>query len=817
VDLANRIKKEVSLFDHVTRTTGGKISKHDDYELISPCPVCGHNDCFSIKGELYKCFSCGAAGSIIDYEVATGRYATAGAAIAALAVQYSISDSNNGNGKEKKDKPHLRLLKKSEAMSRFAALAWVRDIRGFGQYAEAAADIMTGGEIRQLKYGNADTAVIPLLYPSDIAKTDLDAESIASIQLISLTGSPLPGATVNKIFPRGCKGKGCFPLIRPEGPIIIVESFANALALYAARFSAVTIFSTSNVDLVAGIKKILSDREIVLCLDRGVEDKSEKCCKEAALRSMWWPAAAKNGYDVNDLLRDDSQGFAGKIKDMLAAASKTCPYALPNKREAVPGKRPEIIVEGGQIHAMIDSVEERLGGMDLNLYHRAGNLVHICGNGRGIRQITPPSMVDLLTRHVAWKKWDSRNEAYKPVDCPTLVVDAFMARPAWDCIRPLRGIITCPTLRPDGSILAAAGYDSATGLFMQNVCGASWNIPENPTLAQAQDAMLVLLDLVKDFPFYGVGDSSVFVASLMTGLGRHLVSTAPLFCYSAPKMGAGKSLLVQVISIIVTGLEMFSISQAKDSDEEKKCLLSILIAGNPIVCFDDCEKPIESAALCSILTQRSWAERILGQNTATRVDTASTTWFATGNNLQIRGDMSTRALICRLNPQCERPEEREFTGNLKKYVLEHRQELVTAVLTILRAYFIAGCPRQNIKPFGRFEEWSDLFRGALVWAGMDDPCLTRATVEDSDTKRDQLKDLLAAWGAACGDRDLSAKEALSIDSAELRAAFEAIDTKLDLRRIGAFLKKNADRIEGGSCFTKTGKNRYGTTWKVRVL
>ncbi len=42
-------------------------------------------------------------------------------------------------------------------------------------------------------------------------------------------------------------------------------------------------------------------------------------------------------------------------------------------------------------------------------------------------------------------------------------------------------------------------------------------------------------------------------------------------------------------------------------------------------------------------------------------------------------------------------------------------------LTILGAYVQAGRPSMNLRHWGSFEGWSDLVRGAVVFAGLPDP------------------------------------------------------------------------------------------------
>ncbi|HEV2379792.1 MAG TPA: hypothetical protein VG206_08340 [Terriglobia bacterium] len=94
---------------------------------------------------------------------------------------------------------------------------------------------------------------------------------------------------------------------------------------------------------------------------------------------------------------------------------------------------------------------------------------------------------------------------------------------------------------------------------------------------------------------------------------------------------------------------------------------------------------------------------LLGKTRILRLPT-NVLWTATGNNLSFRGDLSVRALVCRLDARIERPEEREFViPDLKSNVTERRQELVTAALTIPRAYVVAGRPHQALKPWGGFD------------------------------------------------------------------------------------------------------------------
>jgi hypothetical protein len=129
-----------------------------------------------------------------------------------------------------------------------------------------------------------------------------------------------------------------------------------------------------------------------------------------------------------------------------------------------------------------------------------------------------------------------------------------------------------------------------------------------------------------------------------------------------------------------------------------------------------------------------------------------TVWFATGNNVSLKGDAHRRVLLCRLESKDEKPEERQGFRyeHLLDHVRRHRPELVCAALTILRAFIAAGRPVRTMKPFGSYDRWSGLIRAAIVWAIGVDPCETREAVRQRDTERAVLEALVEGWAELPG-------------------------------------------------------------------
>lgn len=503
-----------------------------------------------------------------------------------------------------------------------------------------------------------------------------------------------------------------------------------------------------------------------------------------------------------------------------------------------------ICIEPSKLPETLNTVEKLLLKESPNhIYQRSGKLVRvtkICNSPSSkkspikrspdteiIKEIDPAFLTIHLTKIGKFVQFDGRSGKIRDIDCPERIARFFLAKATWET-PVLTGIINAPTLRTDGSILDQPGYDSDSGLlFLSGDCIFE-KIPDQATKDDALKARDRLLDLLKDFSFEDDVGVSVALAALLTALIRKSIATAPLFGFTAPKMSSGKSLLTNVIALIATGKNNKPISQAENDTEEKKRILAILLEGDPIICYDNIEKPFGNDALCVILTEREYKDRVLGIS-ETRTVATNATFLVTGNNLVFTGDISTRALLCKLDPQTEHPEDRSFDRNLYTYIPEKRGQLVQACLTILRSYHVEGRPPQPIKPFGRFEEWSNWVRSAIVWLGMKDPCESRKDIENNDPERRQLTSLLYALHAIFGETPFKVKElkdSLAQDSNDERyeKLKEALSEfapghqgEINWRSLGAKLGKAKNRIEDGMRLEVAGSCQKTTLWRVKKM
>jgi hypothetical protein len=356
-------------------------------------------------------------------------------------------------------------------------------------------------------------------------------------------------------------------------------------------------------------------------------------------------------------------------------------------------------------------------------------------------------LIEMANQAADWQKYTKRTNTFEAVFPPTQVLKTLLARP-FQPFPLLEGVIQCPTLRPDGSLLNTPGYDVDTGLYLDTNGTTYPAIPTKPTLDQARSAIGTLQQVFIDFPFTATHHFSAVLAAVLTLVARYTFQgNVPLFAATATTRGSGKGLLVDTIATIATGRTAPHWPQTMDEEEERKRILTLALDGDPLVLIDNVTRPLGSAPLDAALTAQTFKDRILGK-TQSREAPMNAVFFASGNNLAYQGDMARRVLPIELDPKMEKPEERTgFTHpRLLAWTQEQRPALVVAALTILKAYFTAGCPTNNITPLGSFEAWSDLIRSALVWAGEQDPCEGRKDIEaQSDPQYEAFHDLLQCW------------------------------------------------------------------------
>lgn len=507
-------------------------------------------------------------------------------------------------------------------------------------------------------------------------------------------------------------------------------------------------------------------------------------------------------------------------------------------------KRPRILVCVDNTHEIVVRAEAALmDASDLDpLYQRGSQLVRILRTDAPVelRKGTElpahlPVIQNVEPSYLCKSLFERAAEFYRinkegdevPAACPPAVVTTYQQSAGHWNLRKLRAIVQAPCLRADGTVLQETGYDEASQLVFDPAGVDFPQIADEPSRDDAIAAIEVLLEPVKYFPFRCPWDQSVWLAALLTPFVRPSLSSAPMILFNAPVAGSGKGKLASLVAIVASGTSPATMTYVDNTDEQRKRILALLMQGTPIVNIDNIDEPMRGAALCSVLTESVYDDRLLGVSKIVRVPT-TTTWLGTGNNIVIVGDLVRRALFCQLDPEVERPDELEFPFDPVAMARANRPRLVAAALTVLRAHVFAGRPQGGISPFGSFEQWSEIVRASLVWAGYEDPVLGRQAVREADTQVEQFRGFARLWHAMFGEKPMTIRAAIEAanrhyEHGEEGKAFgilleemtgEADDLKRR-RKIGNMIDTWKGRVIGGLRFVKAGMVHGGVnTWKT---
>ena len=159
-----------------------------------------------------------------------------------------------------------------------------------------------------------------------------------------------------------------------------------------------------------------------------------------------------------------------------------------------------------------------------------------------LKEITQPYMVDLLCRSAVFVRYDGRRKRWVAINPPSEIAQLILHRfGEWTFSRVV-GVITTPTLRPDGTLLVTEGYDPATQLILMDPPSMPV-IPDRPSRDDALAALKLLDGLLDEFPFADSASRSVALSSLITPIVRGAFTVAPMHAARAPIAGSGKSFL----------------------------------------------------------------------------------------------------------------------------------------------------------------------------------------------------------------------------------------------------------------------------------
>lgn len=486
-------------------------------------------------------------------------------------------------------------------------------------------------------------------------------------------------------------------------------------------------------------------------------------------------------------------------------------------------------LENGKFSEIIDIIDNELGSID-NVFHKDGKLIILHNNNNDnfdtikkkinkiyVEVLNPEIIRMLISRRCAFFKQSTENGKLCRVNMPYEYCNSIYKINHYHSVRELYGVTSIPLLKNDGSILMTPGYDSETKMFC-NFNKDDFHISYEPTRQDAEKAILKILDLLSEFPFASEVDKSVAVSAIFTSTIRISLPVAPMYHGNGSQIASGKTYIMKCISAFATPYPVASVEFPSSNDECGKQLLSLLRKGTPVVFFDNATRDLQPyQSLCSILTDEFFSARILGQSEISEVSTRALI-LSNGNNVVPQNDLLRRVVEFVLLPTCEIPATRTFDKDPLSEIQLNRAYYVSLVLTMIRAWVVAGRPEADVPPVASYADWSSYCRQVLLWLGLPDPAESLFRSLDNDPDRKMLGRFLLAWFESFNNQSVKLRDACNNGNAALKEVFIDINggsKNLNPRRIGKWLGKRARRTVDGLTLEQDKTFRHSVeAWRV---
>lgn len=491
--------------------------------------------------------------------------------------------------------------------------------------------------------------------------------------------------------------------------------------------------------------------------------------------------------------------------------------------------KPTIHVVKGEIHRIVDIAERELA-ITQQYYQRGGMIVSVytdpSTNETLIQDVSQPALVRVLSSVATWEQFDARAKSWVRIDPPARHASILYASNSYRYLSVINGLARQPYLRPDGSLMTVAGYDTDTGMFGV-FDSRKFLVSDSPSKDEAKSALKLLNGLLDEFCFATKADRSAALSAILTAAIRPSLVHAPMMHVRAHAVGSGKSYLCALITVFATPQQGTPTSFPADDEECGKLLLAELLRAPAVIEFDNLTNDIlPHKSLCTALTSEFMSGRIMGLSKTATVSTRAL-FLSSGNNVTPIKDMTRRCITINLNPEVEIPAARTYKRpNLISEVLVERERYVSAALTIIRGWIIAGKPRTECKSLSGFGEWSDLCRQTLLWLDYQDPALSIFNAIKDDPDREQLGRLLTAWLAVFGNMPTMVREAVNkstysgSENNELKEILHDIADErgeINRHRLGRWIKRHAGQIVNGLRFVICSGNTSAVKWEVKTV
>jgi hypothetical protein len=479
-----------------------------------------------------------------------------------------------------------------------------------------------------------------------------------------------------------------------------------------------------------------------------------------------------------------------------------------------------VLMQTGESYRAV-AASERVLAADGRYFNAGGPIVRIItrpDEGISSELVNDQTLSAILASKIDYYR-KGKGKEWERSDTPANVVQSLRYGQDRLHLQTLSGLSRQPYYGSDGRLISKSGYDQPTGIY------ADFDETEydlaNPTREDAEEQLVFIKWLLREFQFASDADRSAALAAILTAAVRPSLPLAPAFNINAPRSGGGKSFLASLIALAASSGEPCSVSYPTTAEEATKVIHAMLLEKPAVILFDDMQVQTGWKSLGPInkaLTSATITERVLSRS---RTATARTNvlFLGTGNNVEPGQDMRRRVVSIRLAPRSETPTLQVYKFNPVSHVRKDRARLVQAALTIIEAHRLAGRPVFDVPPIGSYEEWTAVCRHPLLWLGEPDPATSLIEQVQNDDDQDALGEFLKVWFRLFDAEPMMVREVVPYAARTAKFA-EVLDEVgvmdgpvVNKKRLGWYLRQCRGRWADGLRI-ESGPNSQRNTWRV---
>jgi hypothetical protein len=328
-----------------------------------------------------------------------------------------------------------------------------------------------------------------------------------------------------------------------------------------------------------------------------------------------------------------------------------------------------------------------------------------------ILRMNEMELAEEIERHIDYVDEDGRS-----VRLPPDFVRHYLQRRDDDRLPSRVAVSPLPLVLATGELLAPEGLDRLRGIefVIPKELRAIVPAPEDCTPEAVAREMTSLCDDWLVDVNTDLAGKCTLIATALTLIERSLLDERPCFFVTAGRRGGGKTTALIMLIMAVTGSRPAASPWSSDENERRKALLAYFMLNSAYILWDNI--PRGAQLYCPHIenscTTKFYRDRRLGV-TEVIATSASTIHLFTGNNIEPRGDLSSRSLRIEIKVDRPDPENRPFKHpDVIGWTNDHRGEILRALYTIMLGNPTLKEPR-DAQMKTRFPMWWRLVGSAV--------------------------------------------------------------------------------------------------------